>query len=144
MHQVALIGDSNKRDAAMWNIRSVGDRVLPAFCCLIFTLIVGGTQAQTASDATDSKRAQVLQIKDGTATKEIAVKPKSAAAHKKKVAHQNNLSQTKATTSEAAPSAQNDISTPALEQTGTLAVGDRAVALASSLGQDDNIDLSIA
>ena len=103
----------------MWSIRSVGDRVVPAFCCLILTLIAGGAQAQTATDATDSKRVQVLQIKDGPATKEIAVKkPKSASAHKKKVAHRNNLSQTKAATNEVVPPAQNEILTPAAEQTG--------------------------
>ena len=72
----------------MWSVRSVGDRVVPTFFCIIFTLIAGGAQAQKATDASDSKRVQVLQIKEGTATKEIAVKkPKSASAHKKKVAH---------------------------------------------------------
>jgi hypothetical protein len=130
----------------MWSIHSVGDRVVPAFCCLIFTLIAGVGQAQTASDAPDSKRAQVLQIKEGTPTKEIAVKKhKSAAAHaKKKVAHRNNLSQTKAPTTEAAPPAQNDISTPAVEQTGTLAFGDRLVAFAPSAGDENDVGLSVA
>jgi hypothetical protein len=129
----------------MWSVRSVGGRVVPAFCCLILTLIVGGAQAQKAIDATDSKRVQVLQIKEGIATKEIAVKkPKSASAHKKKVAHRNNLSQTKAPTSEAAPPAQNDISTPAVEQTGTLAFGDRLVAFASSAGDENDVGLSVA
>jgi hypothetical protein len=123
----------------------VGDRVVPAFCCLILTLVAGGAQAQTAIDATDSKRVQVLQIKEGTATKESAVKkPKSASAHKKKVAHRNNLSQLKAPTSEAAPPAQNDISTPAVEQTGTLAFGDRLVAFASSAGDENDVGLSVA
>ena len=140
-----LSGIFNNRDAARWSVRSVGDRVVPAFCCLILTLVAGGAQAQTAIDATDSKRVQVLQIKDGTATKEGAVKkPKSASAHKKKVAHRNNLSQLKAPTSEAAPPAQNDISTPAAEQTGTLAFGDRLVAFASSAGDDKDVDLSVA
>jgi hypothetical protein len=130
----------------MWSIYSVGDCVVPAFCCLIFTLIAGVGQAQTASDAPDSKRAQVLQITEGTPTKEIAVKKhKSAAVHaKKKVAHRNNLSQTKAPTSEAAPPAQNDISTPAVEQTGTLAFGDRLVAFASSAGDENDVGLSVA
>jgi hypothetical protein len=129
----------------MWSVRSVGGRVVPAFCCLILTLIVGGAQAQKAIDATDSKRVQVLQIKEGIATKEIAVKkPKSASAHKKKVAHRNNLSQTKAPTSETAPPAQNDISTPAAEQTGTLAFGDRLVAFASSADNDNDVGLSVA
>ena len=68
-----LSGIFNNRDAARWSVRSVGDRVVPAFCCLILTLVAGGAQAQTAIDATDSKRVQVLQIKDGTATKEGAV-----------------------------------------------------------------------
>ena len=128
----------------MWSVRSLGDRVVPAFCCLILTLIAGGAQAQTATDATDSKRVQVLQIKDGTATKEIAVKkPKSASAHKKKVAHRNNLSQTKAAANEAATPAQ-DISTPAAEQTGTLGVADRVVAFASSPGDNNDVGLSVA
>ena len=123
----------------------MGDRVVPAFCCLILTLVAGGAQAQTAIDATDSKRVQVLQTKEGTATKASAVKkPKSASAHKKKVAHRNNLSQTKAPTSETAPPAQNDISTPAAEQTGTLAFGDRLVAFASSAGDDNDVGLSVA
>jgi hypothetical protein len=135
-------GEINNRDAAMWSVRSVGDHVVPAFFCLIFALIAGGAQAQTASDATDGKRVQVLQIKDGTATKEIAVKkPKSASAHKKKVAHRNNLSQTKAATNEPAPPAQNDISTPAAKQTGTLGFGDRLVA---SAGDDNDVGLSVA
>jgi hypothetical protein len=129
----------------MWSVRAVGDRVVPAFCCLILTLIAGGAQAQTATDPTDSKRVQVLQIKDGTATKEIAVKkPKSASAHKKKVAHRNNLSQTKAATNEAATPAQDDISTAAAEQTGTLGVGHRVVAFASSPGDNNNVGLSVA
>ena len=71
-----------------------------------------------------------FQFPEGAA-KEIAVKkPESAATHaKKKAAHRNNLSQTKAASNEAAPPAQNDISPPAAEQTGTLGVGDRVVAL---------------
>ena len=72
-------------------------------------------------------------------------KPKSASARKKKVAHRNNLSQIKAPASEAAPPpAQNDISTPAAEQTGTLAFGDRLVAFASSAGDDNDVGLSVA
>jgi hypothetical protein len=118
----------------MWNVRSAADRVVPAFFCLIiFTLIADGAEAQTAAGATDSKRVQVLQIREGAAAKEIAVKkPKSAATRaKKKAAHRNNLSQIKAGTNEAAPPAQDDISTPTAEQTGTLGVGDRLVAFAS-------------
>jgi hypothetical protein len=142
---IGYSGIFNNRDAAMWSVRSVGDRVVPAFCCLILTLVAGGAQAQTATDATDSKRVQVLQIKDGPATKEIAVKkPKSASAHKKKVAHRNNLSQTKAPTSEAVPPAQDDISTPAAEQAGTRSFGDRLVAFASSAGDDNDVGLSVA
>jgi hypothetical protein len=129
----------------MWSVRSVGDRVVPTFFCIIFTLIAGGAQAQKATDASDSKRVQVLQIKEGTATKEIAVKkPKSASAHKKKVAHRDNLSQTKAATSEAAPPAQNDISRPAAEQAGTLSFGDRVVAFASSPSDNNDVGLSVA
>ena len=130
----------------MWSVRSVGDRVVPAFFCIIFTLIAGGAQAQKATDASDSKRVQVLQVKEGAAAKEIAVKkPKSAATHaKKKVAHRNNLSQTKAATNEAATPAQDDISRPAAEQAGTLSFGDRVVAFASSPGDNNDVGLSVA
>jgi hypothetical protein len=130
----------------MWSVRSMGDRVVPAFFCLIFTLIAGGAQAQTATDGSDRNRVQVLQRKEGTATKETAVKkPKSAAAHaKKKAAHRNNLSQTKAATNEAATPAQDDTSKPAAEQTGTFGVGDRVVAFASPPGGDNDVGLSAA
>lgn len=130
----------------MWSVRSVGDRVVPTFFCLIFTLLASGAQAQKATDASDSYRVQVLQIREGAAAKEIAVKkPKSAATHaKKKAAHRNNLSQTKAASNGAAPPAQNDISPPAAEQTGTLGVGDRVVAFASSPGDSNDVGLSVA
>ena len=141
-----VLGIFNNRDAAMWSVRSVGDRVVPTFFCIIFTLIAGGAQAQKATDASDSKRVQVLQVKEGAAAKEIAVKkPKSAATHaKKKAAHRNNLSQTKAATNEAPTPAQDDISTPAAEQTGTLGVSDRVVAFASSPGDNNDVGLSVA
>jgi hypothetical protein len=124
----------------------VGDRVATAFFCLIFTLIAGGAQAQKATDASDSNRVQVLQIKEGTGAKEVTVKkPKSAAAHaKKKAAQRENLSQTKAATNEVVPPAQNEILTPAAEQTGTLGVGDRVVAFASSPADNNDVDLSVA
>jgi len=130
----------------MWSVRSVGDRVVPAFFCLIFTLVAGGAQAQTATDGSDRNRVRVLQIKEGTDTKEIAVKkPKSAVTHaKKKAAHRNNLSQIKAATNEAATPAQDDTSKPAAEQTGTLGVGDRVVAFASSPGDNNDVGLSVA
>ena len=141
-----VLGIFNNRDAAMWSVRSVGDRVVPTFFCIIFTLIAGGAQAQKATDASDSKRVQVLQVKEGAAAKEIAVKkPKSAATHaKKKAAHRNNLSQTQAATNEAPKPAQDDISTPAAEQTGTLGVSDRVVAFASSPGDNNDVGLSVA
>jgi hypothetical protein len=130
----------------MWSVRSVGDRVVPTFFCLIFTLFAGGAQAQTATDGSDRNRVQVLQIKEGTAAKETAVKKhKSTATHaKKKAAHRDNLSQPKAATNEALPTARNDISPPAAEQTGTLGVGDRVVALASSPGDSNDVGLSVA
>src|SRR6476620_4421835 len=142
----SVSGMFNNRDAAMWSARSVGDRIVPTFFCIIFTLTAGGAQAQKATDASDSKRVQVLQVKEGPAAKEIAVKkPKSAAAHaKKKAAHRNNLSQTKAAANEAATPAQDDISTPAAEQTGTLGVGGRVVAFASSADNDNDVGLSVA
>ena len=130
----------------MRSLRSVGDRVVPAFFCLIFTLIAGGAHAQTATDGGDGNRVQVLQIKEGNATKEIVVrKPKSTATHaKKKAAHRDNLSQPKAATNEALPTVRNDISPPAAEQTGTLGVGDRVVAFASSPGDSNDVGLSVA
>lgn len=130
----------------MWSVRSMGDRVVPAFFGLIFALIAGGAQAQTATDGSDRGRVQVLQIKEGTATntKEIAVKkPKSATAHaKKKAAHRNNLNQAKAATNEATTPAQDDTSKPAAEQTGTLGVGEHVVALASPPGGENDVGLS--
>ena len=125
---------------APWGIVS-----LPHFFVSSLRSLLAEAQAQKATDASDSKRVQVLQIKEGTAAKEIAVrKPKSAATHaKKKGAHRNDFSQTKAATNEVTP-AQNDISSPAAEQTGTLGVGDRVVAFASSPGDNNDVGLSVA
>jgi hypothetical protein len=144
----------------MWNIRSAADLVVPTFICLISALIANsGAQAQTATDANDSKRVQVLQIREASAAKQSSVtKSKSAATPtKKKVVQRNTIRQTGAAANEGVPSefsnknmpvqstlAQNN--TPALstEQTGILAVGNRAVAIASSPGEDNNVSLSAA
>jgi hypothetical protein len=154
----------------MWNLRSAAHHVVPAFICLISTLIVGGAHAQTATDASDSKRVQVLQIREASATKESSVKKSKSAATpaKKKVVQRNTVRQTKAAANEGAHApgpqlpnpntpvesamavvapatpAQNDSLTLSAEQTGTFAVGDRAVALASSSGEDNNVNLSAA
>jgi hypothetical protein len=126
---------------APWGIVS-----LPHFFVSSLRSLLAEAQAQKATDASDSKRVQVLQIKEGTAAKEIAVrKPKSAATHaKKKGARRNDPSQTKAATNEVVTPAQNDISSPAAEQTGTLGVGDRVVAFASSPGDNNDVGLSVA
>jgi hypothetical protein len=122
--------------------------------------IAGGAHAQTAADARDSKPVQVLQIREASATNESTVKTSRAAATpaKKKVAQRKTARPTKATAKEGANTpeqsamavvapptpAQNDTLMPSAEQTGTLAVGDRAVALASSPGEDNNVSLSLA
>jgi len=149
----------------MWNRRSAGS-VVPALVYLITTLVACSADAQTATDAITSKQVKVLQIQEASGTKESSVKKaKSGATHaKKKVAKHLRVTPAVAETNEeepapnpntriqsamavvapTPPAAQTDTLTPSAEQTGTLAVGDRAVALASSLGEDDNIDLSIA
>jgi hypothetical protein len=136
----------------MWTLRSAAHYVAPAFICLISTFIAGGTHAQTAADASDSKRVQVLQIREVSATNESSVEKS------KKVVQRKTTRQTKAAANEGANTpvqsamavvvpatpGQNDTLTISAEQTGTLAVGDRAVALASSPGEDNNVGLSLA
>jgi hypothetical protein len=150
----------------MWTLRSAAHHVAPAFICLISTLIVGGAHAQTAADATE--RVKVLQIREASATNVSSVKKSKTAATpaKKKVVQRKTTGQTKAAANEGArsPEAQlpnpntpvqsamaagapvtpapNDTLTLSAEQTGTLAVGDRALALASSAGDDNNFGLS--
>jgi len=142
----------------MWTLRSAAYHVAPAFICLIS--IAGGAHAQTAADASDSKPVQVLQIREVSATNESAVKkPKATAtAAKKKVAQRKTAKPTKAAANEGAKTpvqsaiapvapltpAQNDTLMASAEQTGTLAVGDRAIAFASSPGEDNNVGLSVA
>ena len=141
----------------MWTLRSAAYHVAPALICLISTLIVGAARAQTAADASDSKPVQVLQIPEASGTNEGAVKKSKATATpaKKKVARRKT---TKAAANEGANTpvqsaiavvasptpAQNDTLVPSAEQTGTLAVGDRTVAFASSPGEDNNVGLSLA
>jgi hypothetical protein len=112
------------------------------------------------TDASDSKRVQVLQVQEVSATNESSVKKSKTAATlaKKKVAQRRTTRQTKAAANEGANTplqsamavvvpatpAQNDTLALSAEQTGTLAVGDRAVALASSPGEDNNVGLSLA
>ena len=135
--------------------------VVPVFICLISLLIAVGAHAQTATtDANDSKRVQILQIQEASATNESSVK-KSKSAAKKKVVRRKNYGQTKAAANEGAPNpntpiqyamaavapgtpAQNDTLMLSTEQTGTLAVGDRAVAFASSPGVDNIAGVSVA
>lgn len=144
----------------MWTLRSAAYHVAPAFICLISMFIAGGAHAQTASDASDSKPVQVLQTREVSATNESAVKKSkaTATAAKKKVAQRKTAKPTKAAANEGANTpiqsaiaavapptpAQNDTLMPSAEQTGMLAVGDRAVAFASSPGEDNNVGLSVA
>jgi hypothetical protein len=144
----------------MWTLRSAAHYVAPAFICLFSMFIAGGAHAQTATDASDSKRVQVLQVQEVSATNESSVKKSKTAATlaKKKVAQRRTTRQTKAAANEGANTplqsamavvvpatpAQNDTLALSAEQTGTLAVGDRAVALASSPGEDNNVGLSLA
>jgi hypothetical protein len=144
----------------MWTLRSAAHYVAPAFICLTSTFIAGGAHAQTAADASDSKRVQVLQIQEVRATNESSVKKSKTVATpaKKKVVQRKATRQTKAAANEGANTpvqsamavvvpatpAQNDPLALSAEQTGTLAVGDRAVALASSPGEDNNVGLSLA
>ena len=147
----------------MWNLRSAAHHVVPAFICLISPLIAGGAHSQTVTDASDSKRVQVLQIRETSATNESSVKKSKTAAApaKKKASQRKTIRQNKAAASEGAPDpnmpvqsamavvalatpVQNDTLTLSAEQTGTLAVGDRAVATASSPDEDNNVGLSVA
>src|SRR6516165_5530887 len=138
--------------------------VVPAFICLISLLIAVGAHAQTATTgANDSKRVQILQIQEASTTNESSVKKSKSAATpaKKKVVRRKNHGQTKAAANEGAPNpnapvqyamaavapgtpAQNDTLMLSTEQTGTLAVGDRAVAFASSPGDDNIAGVSVA
>ena len=143
----------------MWTLRSAAHHVAPAFICLLSMFIAVGAHAQAASDASDSKPVQVHQIREVSGTNEIAVKKSKATATpaKKKVAQRKTAKSAKATASDgvstpvqsamaaAAPPtpAQNDTLMPSAEQTGTLAVGDRAVAFASSPGEDNSVANSV-
>ena len=147
--------------------RSAAHHVAPAFICLISTLIAGGAHAQTVTDPSASKRVQVLQIREVSATDESSVKKSKTVATpaKKKVVQRKTIRQTKAAAREdphaaetqlanpnrpvqsamavvtPATPAQNDTPTLFAEQTGTLAVGDRSVGLASS-SEDNNVGFS--
>jgi hypothetical protein len=142
----------------MWTLRSAAYHVALAFICLLSMFIAGGAHAQTASDASDSKPVQVLQIREVSGTNEIAVKKSKATATpaKKKVAQRKTAKLAKAAANEGANPArsaiaagappmpaQNDTLMPSAEQTGTLAVGDRAVAFASSPGEDNSVANSV-
>lgn len=148
----------------MWNPRSAAHHVVPAFICLISLLIAVGAHAQTVTtDASDSKRVQVLQIQEASATNENSIKKSksSATLAKKKVVKRKTHGQTKAAANKDAPNpntpvqsataavapgtpAQNDTVTLSTEQTGRLTVGDHAVAFASSPGEDNIAGLSVA
>ena len=94
----------------MWNPRSAAHHVVPAFICLISLLIAVGAHAQTATtDASDSKRVQVLQIQEASATNENSIKKSKSAATpaKKKVVKRKTHGQTKATANEDAPTPEH-------------------------------------
>ena len=144
----------------MWTLRSAAHHVAPAFICLLSMFIAVGAHAQAASDASDSKPVQVLQIREVSGTNESAVKKSKATTSptKTKIAQRKTAKLTKAAANEGANTpvqstiaavappmpAQNDNLMPSAEQTGTLAVGDRAVAFASSPGEHNNVGLSVA
>jgi hypothetical protein len=108
----------------MWNLRSAAHHVAPAFICLIFTLIAGEAHAQTANDASDGKRVQVLQIREAGAADDSSVKKSKAAATpaKKKVVQKKTIKQTQATASEDPHAAETQLSSPDTIQSTTAVV----------------------
>jgi hypothetical protein len=143
----------------MWNLRSTAHHLVPAFICLISSLIANGAHAQPVTNAGDGKHVEVLQIREASTTNEGSdKKAKTVTPAKKKIVKRKTHGQTKVAANEGVPNpntsvgsamavvapgmpAQNDNLTPSAEQTGILAVGDRALALASS--EDNNVGLSV-
>ena len=146
----------------MWNLCSTARHVVPTFICLISPLIAVGAHAQTVNNAGDSKHVEVLQIQEASATNESSGKKSKPAVTpaKKKLVKRKPHGPIKAAANEAtsnpntpvqstmatvAPgTSANDPITLSTEQTGTLAVGDRAVAFAFSPGEDNSAGLSVA
>jgi hypothetical protein len=149
----------------MGNTRSAAESLVPAIVLISALISSGGALAQTATDASEGKRVQVLQIREASGPKDNSVKKSKSVATpaKKKAALRNTIKKSGAAANEQAPiepsnqntavqspivaaanatPAQNETSAPSSEQTGTLAVGNRVEALASSLGDDNNLGLS--
>ena len=151
----------------MGNTRSAAESLVPAIVLISALIASSGAPAQTATDASEGKRVQVLQIREASRPKESSVKKSKLVATpaKKKSGLRNTIKKSSAAASEQAPTersnqntavqspivaaakvtaAQDEVSAPSSEQTGTLAVGNRVEALASSFGDDSNLGLSTA
>lgn len=149
----------------MGNARSAAESLVPAIVLISALIASSGAPAQTATDASEGKRVQVLQIREASGPKESSVEKSKlvAAPTKKKAVGRNTIRKPSAAANEQAPTrpsnqntpvqspivaaanatpAQNEISAPS-EQTGTLAVGNGVEALAS-FGDDNNLGLSTA
>jgi hypothetical protein len=133
----------------MGNIRSAAESLVPTIVLISALIASGVATAQIATDASDGKRAQVLQIREASGSKESSVKePKLVAGPAKKKAalrntrNQNTPVQYPIGAAASATAAQNEILAPSSEQTGTLTVGSRVEALASLFGDDNNLGLS--
>jgi hypothetical protein len=148
----------------MGNTRSAAETLVPAIVLISALIASSGAPAQTATDASEGNRVQVLQIREASGPKESSVKKSKLVATpaKKKAALRNTIKKSSAAANEQAPTepsnqntpvqspivaaanataAQNEISAPSPEQTGTLTVGNRVEALAS-FGDDNNVGLS--
>jgi hypothetical protein len=150
----------------MGNIRSAAESLVPTIVLISALIASSVATAQTATDPSDGKRAQVLQIREASGPKESSVKkPKLVAGPAKKMAALRNTRKSSAAANEQDPTqpsnqntpvqssigaaasataAQNEILAPSSEQTGTLTVGSRVEALASFFGDDNNLGLSSA
>ena len=148
----------------MGNARSAAESLVPAIVLISALIASSGVPAQT-TDGGEGKRVQVLQIREASGPKESSVEKSKLVATpaKKKAAGRKNTRKPSAAASEQAPTrpsnqnpvqspivaaanatpAQNEISAPSSERTGTLAVGNRVEALAS-FGDDNNLGLSTA
>ena len=149
----------------MGNARSAAESLVPAIVLISALIASSGVPAQT-TDAGEGKRVQVLQIREASGPKESSVEKSKLVATpaKKKGAGRNTIRKPSAAANGKAPTrpsnqntpvqspivaaanatpAQNEISAPSSERTGTLAVGNRVEALAS-FGDDNNLGLSTA
>jgi hypothetical protein len=149
----------------MGNARFAAESLVLAIT-LISALIASSEAPAQTTDASEGKRVQVLQIREASGPKESSVEKSKLVATpaKKKAAGRNTIRKSSAAANEQAPTrpsnqntpvqspivaaanatpAQNEISAPSSERTGTLAVGNRVEALAS-FGDDNNLGLSTA